>query len=305
MVSARQKAINLFARSIQKPALALVRPPLVARFFFDLNARLFFRTPRRLRQRREVLEAGGQRVPAAWLDLGGPNGRGVIFYVHGGAFMLGSLRGYRHLVARLADAAGMAACFVEYRLAPEHPYPAAPDDVLCAYRALLGSGIAARRIAVVGDSAGGCLALSLLHRIGAEALPMPGAVVAMSPIVDFTEGSPSLKENEARDILIPLRWARRGLAYYLQDADPRDPVVSPVFGRYDGAPPVLLQVSESEVLRDDSRRMAEVLRSQGVTVRLDEWQDVPHVWQINAGRSPEADKGVTDIADFLMETLGD
>ncbi len=303
MVSRAQRGFNILARYFQKPALALVRPQPLARLVFDTNAWMLYKTPRGLSQRPEMLEADGGKVPAAWLDCGGATDRGVILYIHGGAFVIGSLRGYRHLVAALADKAGMAAAFVDYRLAPEHPYPAAPDDALTAYKALLAKGIDPRRIALVGDSAGGCLALSLLHRIGALGLPMPGAVAAMSPVVDLTGGSPSLTENRQRDPLIPISWALRGLADYLKDADPQDPVASPLFGRFEGAPPVLLQACESEVLRDDSRRMAEVLRAQGVTVRLDEWRDVPHVWHMNAGRSPEADKGIADIADFLRETL--
>lgn len=303
MVSKAQRGLNLLARYFQKPTLALARPPWVARQILNMNARLMYKTPGGLRQRFEVLKAEGAQVPATWVDCGGKTGDGVLLFLHGGAFVIGSLRAYRHLVARLADATGMAGCFVDYRLAPEHPFPAAPEDALTAYRALLASGVEPGRIAVVGDSAGGCLAFSLLHQIGLLGLPMPGAVAAMSPVVDLSGGSASLSENQRRDLVLPVSFARRGVADYLQGADPMDPVASPLFGQFAGAPPVMMQVCESEILRDESYRMAEVLRAQGVQVRLDEWHDVPHVWHLNAGRSPEADKGIADIADFLRETL--
>jgi acetyl esterase/lipase len=299
MVSKTQRAFNLLARFGQKPMLALVRPQPLARSVFDLNARLFHKTPKGLRQRPDRL--GG--VACARVDLGGDTTRGTLLYLHGGAFVIGSLRGYRHLVAQLADAAGMAGLFVDYRLAPEHPFPAAPDDALAVYRALLDAGHDPARIAIAGDSAGGCLALSLLHRIGVEGLAMPGAVAVMSPIVDLTGASPSMTANAATELLIPLSWARRGLRDYLDGADPADPVASPINGQFRGAPPVMFQVCKGEILQDDSHRMAAVLRAQGVSVRLDEWQDVPHVWHLNAGRSPEADRGIADLAGFLRDTL--
>jgi acetyl esterase/lipase len=256
MVSKTQHVLNGIARYVQKPALALVRPQPLARIVFDLNARLLNKTPAGLRQNHQMLEAGGGRVRGPWLDLGGDTDGGVVLYLHGGAFMIGSLRAYRHLVARLADAAGMAGLYVEYRLAPGHPFPAAADDALTAYKALLALGHAPGRIVLAGDSAGGCLALSLLHRIGAAGLPMPGAVALLLPIVDLT-----------------------------------------------GALPVMVQVCDGEIFQDESHRMADVLRAQGVPVRLDEGRGVPHVWHLDAGRSPEADRARADVAGVLRESM--
>lgn len=302
-VSTRQKFFNVLARFVQKPALALVRPQPLARLVFDLNALILAKRPAGLRRREVSLRAADASVPGTWLDLGGDRARGVILFLHGGAFVIGSLRGYAHVVSRLADAAGMAGLFVHYRLAPEHRFPAASDDALTAYRALLDQGYDPARIALAGDSAGGNLVFSLLHRIGQLGLPMPGAVVAMSPIVDLTLSSPSMELNRRSDMLIASAWGQRGVRDYLGGADPADPVASPINGRFAGAPPVMFQVVTTEILYDESLRMAAKLREEGVTVRLDEWQDVPHVWHLNAGRSPEADKGIADLAEFLRQVM--
>ncbi len=302
-LSRQQRIFNFVARYVQKPALALTRPQWLARRVFDLNALVMVKRPAGLRRRDEVLGPESSAVPVSWLNLGGETGNGVVLYLHGGAFVIGSIRGYVQVLAPLADAVGMAGCFVHYRMAPEHPFPAASDDALIAYRGLLENGFEPSRIVLAGDSAGGNLVFSLLHRIGVEGLAMPGAVVAMSPIVDLSLSSPSLQTNQASDMLVPVSWGSRGVRDYLQGADPADPVASPLNGSFKGAPPVMFQVVASEVLYDDTRRMAEALRAQGVTVRVDEWENVPHVWHLNAGRSPEADRGIADLAGFLRDTL--
>jgi len=302
-ISWQQKLFNLNARYVQKPTLALVRPHWLMRKVADWNAFLMVKPPKGLRRRDVVLASEGAEVPASWLDLGNDTSRGVILYLHGGAFVLGTIRSYARMLADLADAAGMAGLFVDYRMAPEHPFPAGADDALTAYRALLEQGFAADRIALVGDSAGGNLALSLLHQIGQLGLPMPGAVGLMSPVVDLTLSSPSFEANRQSEMLVAPSWGRRGIEAYLAGGDAADPVASPIHGRFAGAPPVMFQVVKTEALYDETRRMAEKLRSDAVQVRVDEWADVPHVWHLNAGRSPEADKGVADLAEFLRQTI--
>lgn len=299
MPSRRQKAWNLYARWVQKPGLALPLPVPLSRALADTSCRLAAATPPGLRLRREVLRDGGAEVPAWRCDLGGETGRGPLLYLHGGGFVLGSPRMYRHLVARLADGAGMTGWLVDYRRAPEHPFPAALDDARTAWRALLAQGADPGRLVLAGDSAGGNLALALLHRILEEGGPPPAAAAVFSPVTDLTGGSPSLKQNLRSEMLVPANWARRSLAAYVAGADPRDPRLSPLFGRFDGAGPVLIQYAAEEMLADDSRRMAEALRAQGVVVTLDEWREVPHVWHLNVGRSPEADRAVAEAARFL------
>ncbi|SFP71305.1 alpha/beta hydrolase [Tranquillimonas alkanivorans] len=300
MTTQRQRIATRMSRWVQKPLLSGIRSHAMARRLFEMNAALLHMKPSGLRIRPEVLHHGADTVPCAWIDRGGRTERGVVLYLHGGGFVLGSVKGYAHLIGCLAEAAEMAGLGVDYRLAPEHPFPAALDDAMTAYLALLDR-CAPSRIAIVGDSAGGTLALALLHRIGAEGLPYPGAVAAVSPATDMTGASPSLHENRRSDVLVPLDWAERGVRAYARDTDPRDPRLSPLFGRFAGAPPVMIQVVTEEVLRDDGRRMAEALRAQGVEVRLDEWSGVPHVWHLLCGWTEEADRGIADIADFIRE----
>jgi len=304
-ISWQQKLFNLNARFVQKPMLALVRPHWLMRKVADVNAFFMVKRPRGLRRQDVTLQAGGAKVAASWLDLGGDTSGGTILFLHGGAFVIGTIRGYAHIVSRLADGTGMAGLFVHYRMAPEYPFPAASDDALTAYRAVLDQGHDPARIALVGDSAGGNLVFSLLHRIGALGLPMPGAAAVMSPIVDLTLSSPSFQTNRRTEMLVAESWGRRGVRDYLHGADPTDPMASPINGRFAGAPPVMFQVVTTEALYNETTRMAVKLRADGVSVRVDEWHDVPHVWHLNAGRSPEANKGVADLADFIRDTIPD
>ncbi|MFT5869367.1 MAG: monoterpene epsilon-lactone hydrolase [Paracoccaceae bacterium] len=294
-VSRAQRLSSFFARFGQKPALSLPLPQKMARMLFDLNARIIYKTPHDLTV--EHADLGG--VPGAWVGRQGQAKDGVILYLHGGAFVLGSHRSYRHLVAIIAAEAGMAGYLPEYRLAPEHRYPAALEDAMSVYGGLLEDGFEPDEIVFVGDSAGGGLILSLLHLLGVEEMPMPRAVALMSPVADLTLSSPSIQENKRADPLIAHAWAARGIRDYLGGHDATDPQVSGIFGQFNGVPPVLFQVGETEILRDDTLRMAEVLRSQGVDVTVKVWKDVPHVWHLMAGRVPEADQGIAELAAFL------
>jgi epsilon-lactone hydrolase len=280
-----------------KPVLAFARPQRLARALFSMNALLLFERPRGLTV--EPATLGG--VPGAYVRLPGQAGAGVLFYVHGGAFVLGDLRSYRHLVARIAAKAGMTGYFVDYRLAPEHPFPAAVEDVVAAYRGLLASGMAADRVVLCGDSAGGALVMALLHLIPEAGLPMPRAAALICPVADLTGAGPSLVQNVTTDPLVPLRWIRRAVRDYLGAANPRDPRASPLFGHFVGACPVFLQVGRGEVLLDESLRLADVLRRDGVTVTVKVWEHVPHVWHLMSGRVPEADAAIDELAEFVRQ----
>ena len=296
MVSFRQRLANLFARIVQKPTLATPWPQPIARKIFDLNALLLYKRPRDIRVTPDRL--GG--VPGAWVTRDGQAEHGVLLYLHGGGFVIGSLAGYRHLVARLGAAAGLRAYFVAYRLAPEHPYPAAPEDALAAYRALLLAGHSPERITLVGDSAGGWLVARLLQDIARLGLPMPARAAFLSPITDLTFSGRSISENRARDPLLPVAWARRSVAAFVGDRETAKPALSPLFGDVGGWPPCLIQVSDSEILRDDSLRLAEAITRAGGEVDLRLWRDVPHVWHLMAGRTPEADTAIEEVAGFLQ-----
>lgn len=297
MISRRQRFATLFARLVQKPALATPWPQPVARRIFDLNALLVFSRPLDMQVTPERL--GG--VPGAWVTRAGQAEHGVLLYLHGGGFVIGSLSGYRHLVARLGAAAGLRAYFVDYRLAPEHPCPAAPDDALAAYRALLEAGHDPARIALAGDSAGGWLVARLLRDIARLELPMPGRAAFLSPITDLTFSNPSMTENRSRDPLLPVSWAKRSVAAFLAGQDASAVGLSPLSGAVAGWPPCMIQVSDIEILRDDSLQLADAIGQAGGSVDLRLWRDVPHVWQLMAGRTPEADAAIEELALFLQK----
>ncbi len=298
MVSLRQRLCNGLARVVQKPLLMLPLPQPLARWSFDLNARLLYRTPRDMVL--EPVEMGG--VPCAWISRGlPPDPGGVLLYLHGGGFVLGSLRSHRHLVAHLAAKTGQRALFVRYRLAPEHPFPAACDDALAVYRGLLEAGHDPGRITLAGDSAGGCLALVLLQDIARAGLPAPRAAALISPITDLTGSGASLLQNRWRDPILPLSWGRRAIAAYLAGQDPAMPRISPLWGKLSGLPPVFVQVCESEILRDDGQRLVAEITAAGGQAVLRVWCDVPHVWHLMCGTVPEANAGVDEVAEFLKE----
>jgi epsilon-lactone hydrolase len=297
MVSVRQRLCNGIARAVQKPLLMLPLPQPIARMAFDLNAWLLYQTPRDMVL--EPVDMGG--APCTWITRTDQRQDGVLLYLHGGGFVMGSLRSHRHLVAHLAAKSGLRALFVNYRLAPEHPFPAAPDDALAVYRGLLAAGHDPAKISLAGDSAGGCLAMVLLADIAKAGLPAPRAVALISPITDLTGSGASLLRNRWRDPVLPLSWGRRAVAAYLAGQDPENPRISPLWGDLSDLPPIFVQVCESEILRDDGQRLAVAITEAGGQADLRIWHDVPHVWHLMCGRVPEADAGIEEMAAFLTE----
>ncbi|MFZ3582910.1 alpha/beta hydrolase [Loktanella sp. DJP18] len=294
MHSFSQRFATLIARLVQKPLLALVRSPAIMRRLFTLNAIIGVRTPKGLTL--TPLRLGGRTCTLC--NMGQRHDHGTLLYIHGGAFVIGNLRGYRHLVAALGQRAGMRAVFLNYRRAPEHPFPAALDDAEAAWRALVADPDTGP-LSLAGDSAGGNIALALLHRIIAKGLPLPAAVAVLSPVTDLRLLNESLAANRRHDPLVSTRWGARGVAAYLNGADPEQPEASPILGDFTGAPPVLIHADTTEVLFDDARLMADRLRCQGVDVTLACQTGLPHVWHMSVGRTPEADASVAEVADFL------
>ena len=291
-MSFRLRLLNRVLHHVEKPRLATVEQPESGRKAFRLQRHLFrepaFATflPDRL---------GG--VPALWSNVR-IHRDGVILYLHGGGYLLGGPSTHRALGARLSELTGLRVCLPRYRLAPEHPFPAAPEDAWAVWQALLDRGYPADRIVIGGDSAGGGLALSLLSRICAGGGPRPAGLFAMSAWTDLTLSGASLQDNAGRDRLLPVNQIGLTRDAYLGGADPSDPTASPLFADYPGCPPVFLQVAETEILRDDSLRMADALRQQGSEAELDLWGDLPHVWPIFQGWLPEADEALDRIARF-------
>lgn len=229
----------------------------------------------------------------------------VILYLHGGAFVMGSPRTHRALAARLAASAGMRALLPRYRRAPEHPFPAALEDAMAVYAALLERGYPAGRIALAGDSAGGGIALALAAEIGRMGWPAPAAVVAFSPVVDLTFSGRSWKINRDRDRLLPPERAGDVAAMWLQGADPRDPRASPLLAEWRATPPpALLFAAETELLRDDAVRMAARLRAAGGWAEARIGGDLPHVWPFLCPWLPEACATIAEAGRFLDATVG-
>ncbi|HEY6495818.1 MAG TPA: alpha/beta hydrolase [Trebonia sp.] len=248
------------------------------------------------------VDAGG--VPAHWLAAPGADDGRVLLFLHGGGFELGSVRSDGELAARLGRAGGMRVLFPEYRLAPEHTFPAAIDDVIAAWRWLrTDQNVDARSIALAGDSAGGGLAVALLvaARDTGEALPAGAAL--MSPTVDLTSSGASMTERADQDPISTPAMLRRFASDYLAGADPTTPLASPLFASLAGLPPLLIQVGTADVLLSDSERLAAAAAKAGVDVTLEVGEGLPHVYQLLLG-TPEAAEATTRIGKFLRARTG-
>lgn len=227
-----------------------------------------------------------------------------ILFLHGGAFIIGSPSLYRHLTWRVAAAAHAYVLAVDYRLAPEHPFPAALDDAFAAYNWLLADGADPARIAVMGDSAGGGLVFSLMLKLRDQARPLPGAAVALSPWTDLALTGASLRLNGAADPMLRTDHPPLFVNDYLAGADPRTPYASPLYGDPAGLPPTLIQVGSDEVLRDDAVRIAERMQAAGCEVELEIWPRMPHVWHAFVPFVPEAGRAIARVGAFLRERIG-
>ncbi len=240
------------------------------------------------------VDAGG--VPGEWtLCPGGDPGR-VLIFLHGGGYMVGSLDSHRHVVARAGQEARARTLALAYRLAPEHPFPAALDDAVTAYRFVLKQGMAPERIALCGESAGGGLALATALRLREAGDPLPGCLWLASPWVDLALRGTSLRTKAAADPLIQRPYLSELATSYLNGADPEDPLVSPLYGDLRGLPPMLIQVGSDETLLDDAVRLAGAAGSAGVSVTLRIWPAMIHAWhlffpQLAEGRAALAEAG--------------
>lgn len=302
-MSIRLHMLNGFLRLFEKPKLARAKTPDDLRKPFELKARMFFPSPRKTRFSDDVLQVGADTVPAHWARAKNSAKDRVILYFHGGGYVFGSPRTHRAMLARLSAMTGMAACLPKYRLAPENPFPAAIDDALVAYRALLDRGIAPDRIIMGGDSAGGGLVLALLGEVTAQSLPQPAGVFALSPLTDLSFSGASFAGNEQSDVMLPAERAADMAQLYLLDHPPDDARASPIKARFSAETPVYLTASDSEILLDDTRRMTTHLRDQEVSVTEKIVHNHPHVWHIFQRMLPEADQGLRDIAAWIKPLL--
>ena len=244
------------------------------------------------------------RFNAQWINREESDSRRVILYLPGGAYIIRSPNLHTGMVSKLCTMTNACALMAFYRLAPEHPFPACLDDALLAYRWLLDQGIEPGDIAIAGDSAGGGLTLSTLLAIKQHKLPMPGCAYLLSPLLDVAENGASRWKNAYSDTALPAanRRAINPRPLYLGDTDPNDPIVSPINGDLNGLPPLYIQVSDSEMLLDDSLRLARRGHTYDVEVSVDIWRKVPHVWQA-MGFLPESDEALEKGAKFLQQHI--
>jgi len=245
----------------------------------------------------DQVDANG--VPAEWVAPAGASPDRVLLYLHGGAYQIGSPATLRQLVALLSGAAGARALSVDYRLAPEHPFPAAVEDAVAAYRWLLASGVDPAQVAIGGDSSGGGLALGALVALRDAGEPMPAAAVLLSPWTDLALTAESIRTRADADVLIKPEGMREEAALYLAGADPRHPWASPLYADLRGLPPLLIHVGDAELILDDSTRLAARAREAGVDVSLEIWAEMPHVFPAFTGFLPEADQAIEQAGAWL------
>ena len=242
-------------------------------------------------------------VPALLSSSPGTDDKAALLYFHGGGFIAGSARGYRGLSAELGRAIGIKAYSVDYRLAPEHVFPAAVDDAAAAYQALLDSGLSSDRIVVAGDSAGGGLVMSLLVRLRDEGISLPAAALAISPWADMTGDAESYATKAGEDPSLTPEGLKSAAGHYLSKSNPRDPLASPVFADLSGLPPLLIHVGSAEILLDDAVKLAGAAGKAGVDVRLEIWPHMPHVWHAFSFMLEAGKHAIGEAGAFLKNAI--
>ena len=248
---------------------------------------------------REPVQAGA--MAAEWLYFPEQPEKPVVYYLHGGGYVIGSIATHAGIIGRLARASGARAFAVNYRLGPEHPFPAAVEDAVAGYLWLLSHGVDHKQVVMAGDSAGGGLVISALAAARDRGLPAPAGALCFSPWTDLACTGPSMSSKAASDPVIQKAGALLFADLYLNGAPATAPLASPLYADVRGLPPVLIQVGEREVLLDDAVRMAARLREAGVDARLDVWEDMVHVWHFFAGQLDEGQEALAAAGRFVQE----
>lgn len=304
MLAAMNTSVSLRGRLLRRPVRWLLAPIFRAGRSPVLRRRSLLRIaamkqmplPIGTRVRSDTLRG----VPVEWVEQSRKPASRVILYLHGGAYVVGAPRVYRELNARLALGAQARVLAVDYRLAPEHPFPAALEDAVAVYRALLERGTAASDIVIAGDSAGGGLSLACALRLRELELPLPAALLLFSPWTDLALSGDSLRDCAASELVLDIDGLREGARDYLAGQDARTPLASPLYADLRGLPPTLIQVTDTEMLYDDARRLAAAIEAAGGTVSLRVWPQLWHVWQVFVGLLPEADAAVREATGFIL-----
>lgn len=298
-MSLRAEIMRLVLRHLIRPRIHANSSVATVRKRMALLGRLIPRPPRGTET--AAIDAGG--VPAARIVTPASRPDRHVLYLHGGGYLFGSPPIYRDMTWRIANGTRARVICLDYRLAPEHPFPAALDDTVAAYGWLLAQGADHRHIALMGDSAGGGLVFAALMRLRDKGMPLPAVAAAVSPWTDLALTGASFRANAGTDPLIPVDHAQRAVGLYLAGADPRDPRASPLYGDAAGLPPALILVGGDEVLRDDAVRMAQRLEAAGCDVTLDVWPRMFHAWHMLVRVMPEAKAAVARTCAFVDERL--
>ena len=251
-----------------------------------------------------VFEIDAAGVPCQWITAPDVPQDRLIIYLHGGAYAACSPTTHQDLISRLSRASGAAALGVDYRLAPEDPFPAAVDDSVATYNWALGHGFEPSNIVLAGDSAGGGLVLSVLLAARDAGTPLPAAGVCFSPWVDLECSGESMAANDHLDDFIKYGGLSARAESYLGGADPKNPLASALFADLRGLPPLLVHVGSAETLLDDSTRLAALAKKAGVDLTLEIWDDMVHVWQAFASILPEGQRSIEETGTFIREKLG-
>ena len=247
---------------------------------------------------------GVNGVPAEWISAPESQDGRVVLYLHGGGYLFGSARTHRVMLAHLARAAKSRVLALDYRLAPEIPFPAPVEDSVSAYRWLLSQGIAPEKMVIGGDSAGGGLTVAALVALRHVGEPMPAAGVCISPWADMEATGQSYTTNAEADPSVSKENILKIAEVYMDGKDPKAPLASPIHADLTGLPPLLLQVGGIEVLLDDSTMLKSRAKEAGVPVEMEVWDDMPHVWHHFAPILPEARKAIARIGEFVLQHTG-
>jgi acetyl esterase/lipase len=242
-------------------------------------------------------------VECEWVSFGVVPATKALVYFHGGAYVSGSPVSHRDYASAMSKSLGVKLLMVDYRLAPEYPYPAPIEDALAVYHALLADGYGADDLFVGGDSAGGNLTLSLLQQIRSLGLTMPKAVCLFSPWLDLTHAGGSMVTNAAVDPMLPVTMLQRCADIYAAGADKNEPLISPIFADMTGFPPMIIHVGLTEILLDDAKTIADLCEKAGVDVTLKIWEKAPHAFPVMVKFLPEARAAIEQTADFFRSKL--
>lgn len=252
--------------------------------------------------KREPVQAGG--VQAEWVSAPGASVEHTVLYLHGGGYCIGSIDTHRDLAGRISRASGARLLVIDYRLAPEHRFPAAVDDATSAYRWLLAQGAEPAKTVIAGDSAGGGLTVATLVALRDAGDPLPAAAVCISPWVDLEGSGESMTTKADVDPMVQKEGLLKMAEAYRGDADARHPLVSPIYADLKGLPPMLIQVGTWETLLDDASRLAERAKAAGVDVSYEPWEGMIHVWHFFAGMLPEGQQAIDRIGEYIRGKIG-